>query len=130
MPFLFAPNEGPPAYRAMIEAADEIYVTADSVAMVADAVNSGKPVGIMPIAKSALGQAVMTIMDRIRPGKRLYPRDLRFFWASLAEHGFGGTIVEPRAVNPPDFTAEIARRVRQLVKLPPVPPGARADSAR
>ena len=39
VPFLFAPNEGPPAYPAMIEAADEIYVTADSVAMVADAVN-------------------------------------------------------------------------------------------
>ena len=42
VPFLFAPNDGPPAYRALIEAADEIYVTADSVAMVADAVNDAQ----------------------------------------------------------------------------------------
>ena len=130
VPSLLAPNEGPPAYPAMIEAADEIYVTADSVAMVADAVNSGKPVGIMPIAKSAFGQAVMAITDMMRPGKRLYPRDMRFFWASLAEHGIGGTVTQPRASNPPDFTAEIARRVRRLLKLPPLSARGGADSAR
>ena len=130
VPSLLAPNEGPPAYPAMIEAADEIYVTADSVAMVADAVNSGKPVGIMPIAKSAFGQAVMAITDMMRPGKRLYPRDLRFFWASLAEHGIGGTVTQPRASNPPDLTAEIARRVRRLLKLPPLSARGGADSAR
>ena len=55
VPTFMAPREGTPSYRAMVEAADEIYVTADSVAMVADAVNTGKPVGIVPIAKSALG---------------------------------------------------------------------------
>src|SRR5689334_3138661 len=91
VPFLFVPNDGPPAYPALIEAADEIYVTADSVAMVADAVNTRKPVGIVPIAKSLPGQIVIAIADLVRPGKRLFPRDLRFFWASLKEHGFGGT---------------------------------------
>jgi hypothetical protein len=117
IPTFMAPREGMPSYRAMVEAADELYVTADSVAMVADAVNTRKPVGIVPIAKSALGRAVMAVTDRIRPGKRLRPRDLRFFWASLEEHGFRGTIEAPRASNPPDFTAEIADRVKQLLKL-------------
>jgi len=130
VPFLFAPNEGPPAYAALIEAADEVYVTADSVAMVADAVNTAKPVGIIPIAKSALGRAVIAAADRLRPGKRLFPRDLRFFWASLREHGFGGTVNEPIATDPPDFTAEIAERVRRLLELPAGRAKARRDSVR
>src|SRR5207302_4835207 len=83
VPFLFEPGDGPPGYPALIEAADEIFVTADSVAMVADAVTTGKPVGVIPIAKSRLGEVVMRAMDRLRPGRRLYPRDLRFFWAAL-----------------------------------------------
>jgi hypothetical protein len=119
VPTFMAPREGAPSYRAMIESADELHVTADSVAMVADAVNTGKPVGIVPIAKSALGRVVMTVADRLRPGKRLRPRDLRFFWAALREHGFGGTIGAPRASLPPDFTADIADRVRRLLKERP-----------
>lgn len=130
VPTLMAPREGTPSYRAMIALSDEIYVTADSVAMVADAVMTRKPVGIVPIAKSALGHAVMGIADRVRPGKRLFPRDLRFFWASLAEHGFGGTIDAPVASDPPDFTIEIAARVRRLLGLPPQPAIAVRDSAR
>lgn len=130
VPFLFAPSEGPPAYPALIESADEIYVTADSVAMVADAVNTHKPVGIVPIAKSALGRVVMAMSDRVRPGKRLYPRDLRFFWASLKAHGFAGTIDEPRASEPPDFTTEIAARVRRLLELPAERARAGHDSGR
>lgn len=130
VPTFMAPREGTPSYRSMIEAADEIYVTADSVAMVADAVNTKKPVGIIPIEKSLLGRAVIGLADRLRPNKRLYPRDLRFFWASLRNHGFGGTIDDPRASNPPDFTKQVAERVRRLLKLPPAPAKARRDSAR
>ncbi|HEX3424278.1 MAG TPA: ELM1/GtrOC1 family putative glycosyltransferase [Sphingomicrobium sp.] len=130
VPFLFAPIEGPPAYPAMIEGADEIYVTADSVAMVADAVLTGKPVAIVPIAKSAAGRVVMAAADRLRPGKRLFPRDLRFFWKSLEEHGFGGTIENPRASEPPDFTLEIAKMVRRLLQLPPEPARTGPDTAR
>ena len=117
VPFLFEPGDGPPAYPALIEAADEIFVTADSVAMVADAVTTGKPVGIIPIAKSALGQIVIGFMDRLRPGKRLYPRDLRFFWAALRQERFGGILDEPHASDPPDYSAQIAERVRRLLGL-------------
>ena len=130
VPSFLAPIEGPPSYGALVDAADEIYVTADSVAMVADAVMTRKPVGIIPISKSRLGKSVMAALDRIRPGKRLFPRDLRFFWASLAEHGLGGTIDEPRASHPPDFTAMIAERVRRLLEQPPGPAKAGRDSAR
>lgn len=127
---LMAPVEGPPSYAALIDAADEIYVTADSVAMVADAVMTGKPVGLIAIAKSSLGKTMMGIGNRVRPGKRLFPRDLRFFWEALTEHGFVGTIDEPRASQPPDFTALIAERVRRLLKLPPQRATAGRDSDR
>ena len=130
VPTFMAPREGTPSYRAMVESADELHVTADSVAMVADAVNTGKPVGIVPIAKSALGRVAIAAADRLRPGKRMRPRDLRFFWASLKEHGFGGTIDQPKASDPPDFTAEIADRVRRLLNGPPGPATTDRDSAR
>lgn len=118
VPFLFEPGDGPPAYPALVEAADEIFVTADSVAMVADAVTTGKPVGLIPIAKSRLGNAVMAVTDRLRQGQRLYPRDLRFFWDALAREGFGGTVDAPRASNPPDYAKIVAERVRRLLESP------------
>jgi hypothetical protein len=119
VPFMFEPGDGPPAYPALIEAADEIFVTADSVAMVADAVTTGKPVGLVPIDQSGPGKMVMSVMDRLRPGRRLYPRDLRFFWDALAREGFGGTLDAPRASNPPDYAEIVADRVRRLLQLPP-----------
>ena len=130
VPFLFEPGDGPPAYPALIEAADEIFVTADSVAMVADAVTTEKPVGLVPIARSRLGSGVMAVMDRLRPDRRLYPRDLRFFWAALKEAGYGGTFEEPRASHPPDYAQMVADRVRQLFEQPRPPATAARDSAR
>lgn len=129
-PFLFAPIEGPPCYPAMIEAADEIFVTADSVAMTADAITTGKPVGLIPIARSRLGSVVMEAMDRLRPGKRLYPRDLRFFWAALREAGYWGTLHEPTASNPPDYAELVAERVRQLFDEPRRPATAARGNGR
>lgn len=119
VPFLFEPGDGPPTFPALIEAADEIFVTADSVAMVADAVTTGKPVGLIPIEKSALGRIVISVIDRLRPGKRLYPRDLRFFWAALKDADYAGTLQQPKASNPPDYAKIVAERVRQLLEQPP-----------
>jgi mitochondrial fission protein ELM1 len=130
VPFLFVPGDGPPAYPALVAGADSIFVTADSVAMVADAVTTGKPVGLVPIARSGLGRLAMGVMDRIRPGKRLFPRDLRFFWAALEEHGFAGTIDAPTASRPPDYAKLVAERVRQLLAQPGPPATGNRDNDR
>jgi mitochondrial fission protein ELM1 len=130
VPFLFVPGDGPPAYAALVAGADSIFVTADSVAMVADAVTTGKPVGLVPIARSGLGRFVMALMDRLRPGKRLFPRDLRFFWAALEEHGFAGTIDGPKASRPPDYSKMIAEEVRRLLAQPGRPATGNRDSDR
>jgi mitochondrial fission protein ELM1 len=130
VPFLFVPGDGPPAYASLVAGADAIFVTADSVAMVADAVTTGKPVGLVAIAKSGLGRFMMALMDRLRPGKRLFPRDLRFFWAALEEHGFAGTIDAPKASGPPDYAKMVAEKVRQLLAQPDPPATCNRDSGR
>jgi uncharacterized protein len=130
VPFLFEPGDGPPAYPALIEAADRIFVTADSVAMVADAVATGKPVGLVPIAQSGLGRLVTWVLDRTRPGQRLYPRDLRFFWDALKQQGFGGPLDAPKASTPPDYPQMIAERVRRLLEQPARPATSGRDNVR
>lgn len=130
VPFLFEPGDGPPAYPALVESADAIFVTADSVAMSADAVTTGKPVGIISIEASTVGKVIMQLTDRLRPGKRLYPRDLRFFWAALDEGGFGGSLDSPKASSPPDYATIVADRVRQLLALPRPPATNNRDSDR
>jgi uncharacterized protein len=130
VPSLFAPDRGPPSYAALIDAADEIFVTADSVAMTADAVMTGKPVGLIPIAKTELGRAATAVMDLLRPGKRLYPRDLRFFWNALEEQRLSGTLERPRASSPPDYAELVADRVRRLLEQPAPPATDDRDNAR
>ena len=69
-PTLLAPAAGPPAYASLLAAANSIFVTADSVAMVSEAVLTGKPVGMIPVRPTALGRAHMRVLDRIAPGRK------------------------------------------------------------
>jgi uncharacterized protein len=87
---LATPGEHP-RLAGLLEAADSIRVTADSVAMLSDAMWSSKPIGLVPVAKTALGRFVMSATDRIQPGKPLHPQDLRMFWHGLREIGVGDT---------------------------------------
>ena len=89
--------------------------------MAADAVMTGKPVGLVRIAKSGFGRAVMGVMDRLRAGRRVRPRDLRFFWAALREQGFGGTLEAPKPSSAPDYAELVAERVRRLLAQPAPP---------
>jgi mitochondrial fission protein ELM1 len=117
IPAAIVPTEGPPSYRALLAAADMIFVTADSVSMISEAVATGKPVGLVPIRRSWYGRSVMALMDRFRPGRRVYPRDLRFFWRELEREG-AGTIEHPRSGMARDPTAAVVQRVRLLLAAP------------
>ena len=110
-----------PAYGSLLEAANTIRVTADSVAMISDAIWTGKPVALVPVRKSALGGTVIGIMDRIRPGQRLYPQDLRFFWRALAKIGISEEPSLPRT-----STGEQLRQV--LERARPIVDEAKADA--
>ena len=112
---MLVPMNGPPSYPQLLAAADRIFVTADSVAMVSEAVGTGKPVGLVAIRKTLGGRMIMALMDRIRPGTRLYPRDLRFFWKGLHDLGLVGTVEHPAQGHVPDVMAEVVARVRRLI---------------
>ena len=108
-PSLLAVPRIAPRYATLLEAADNIRVTADSVAMTSDAIWTGKPVALVPIRKSTLGRMVIGMVGRIRPGQRLYPQDLRVFWRALAEIGLGEQTALPRTSTNDEMRRVLAR---------------------
>jgi hypothetical protein len=95
----------------LLSGADSIHVTADSVAMVSDAIWTGKPVALVPVVKSALGRVVMGLTDRVRPGRPHYPQDLRYFWKALEDIG-----ISDRLALPCGSTAETMRTILDRVR--------------
>jgi mitochondrial fission protein ELM1 len=110
---LTAPRQSP-SYASLLEAADSIRVTADSVSMVSDAIWTRKPVALIPVVNSALGRLVFGIANRLRPGRRIYPQDLRFFWRALAKIGIGENPSLPRTSTDEHLRA-ILQRVQPVV---------------
>jgi mitochondrial fission protein ELM1 len=84
-----------PRYGALLHAADEIHVTADSVSMLSDAISSGKPVGLIPLEPSRVLKFVRWAGE-IR-GQPFRIRELDKFWDDLASRGLVGTVDEPRS---------------------------------
>ena len=86
-----------PRYRSLLEDADELHVTADSVSMISEAVFTGKPVGMVPIRQNPRGKRHERLQ---RYGLLGPPRpDLRAVWASLEENRLAGTLDQPRAAE-------------------------------
>lgn len=83
-----------PRYGALLNGADEIHVTGDSVSMLSDAVTSGKPVGLVPLEPDRLAN-LLKWAGRVR-GRKFRMRDLEKFWEDLRTRGLVGTIDQPR----------------------------------
>jgi mitochondrial fission protein ELM1 len=109
----FADASGP-RFAVLLDDADEVFVTADSVSMLSEAIIARKPVGMVPVTLNALG--LKCIGDSNDPQqKRKSRRDLRRFWEHLREAGLVGTIDEPRT-SPTDNPVELAAKaVRELL---------------
>jgi mitochondrial fission protein ELM1 len=82
-----------PRFSLLMSDADEIFVTADSVSMLSEAIQTSKPVGMVPISLSSKGRRMIG-KDGGSPSGR---RDLRRIWEALAENGLVGTVEEPAA---------------------------------
>jgi uncharacterized protein len=83
-----------PRYPVLLDDADEIYVTADSVAMISDSVASGKPVGLVFPEKTLSGRLFYAAS---KLGAPVPVRDIRRFWTGVRSQGLGGTIDRPIA---------------------------------
>lgn len=83
-----------PRYAVLLHDADEIFVSADSVAMVSDAISTGAPVGMIEPEMTWAGRLLYSL-DRV--GGAVPVRDVRRFWRSVRSAGLVGTVENPRA---------------------------------
>lgn len=102
-----------PRFAALLAESDEIHVTADSVSMISEAVLSGKPVGLIPIANSARGMISRWLWERPFGGRSL--PDFRNFWRLLDHERLVGTVENPIGSRVPDTVERATIAVRDLV---------------
>ena len=102
-----------PRFGTLLRESDEIYVTADSVSMISEAILSGKPTGVIPISRSFRGRLVDALWERPL-GRSTFP-DFRNFWRLLAQAGLAGTVELPVASQVCDTVARAADAVRSLL---------------
>lgn len=81
-----------PRYPVLLTNADEIHVTADSVAMVSDAVATGKPLGLVLPDNTLSGRLFYGLA---KLGLQVPVRDVRRFWAAIQAQGLAGTPDRP-----------------------------------
>ena len=107
---------GFPSFSALLGEADEIYVTGDSISMLSEAVQTGKPVAIVPVERDSKGLRRLDTKPRSH-GRGAHRRDLRRFWEHLVEQGLAGTLESgarrPRRVPRP--TDQAVKAVRKLL---------------
>ena len=101
-----------PRFGTLLSQSDEIYVTADSVSMLSEAILSGKPVGMIPIRRSFRGFVGKWLFEQPF-GRRLLP-NLQNFWTLLDGHKVVGTVELPVASQVCDTVERAADAVRSL----------------
>ena len=103
-----------PRFATLLEAADEIHVTADSVSMISEAILTGKAVGMIPIARSTRGR-LNRRLRRIGVAPRLIP-DFPRFWQMLANEHMVGNVDSPVAAKAEDSVIIAGAAVRRLLR--------------
>ncbi|MEO7654303.1 MAG: ELM1/GtrOC1 family putative glycosyltransferase [Sphingomicrobium sp.] len=105
-----------PSFSALLGRADEIYVTGDSLSMLSEAVQAGKPVAIIPIERDAKGHRRLGEAPRTS-GPDAARRDLRRFWDYLIDAGLAGTLDTgaKSATRIPRPATQAAAAVRKLL---------------
>jgi mitochondrial fission protein ELM1 len=103
-----------PSYPSLLQDADEIHVTADSVSMISEAILTRKPVGIIPIrpklsATLAHGLANVGLLRRPKP-------DLPAFWKEIEAKNLAGTVKAPLASEVEDPIVTAVTAVRRLLE--------------
>jgi mitochondrial fission protein ELM1 len=101
-----------PRFQALVDDADELFPTADSVSMISESIITGKPVGVVAVEPKLLAKLVLGGEKRMA---RNPARDLRRFWNFLRGQGLVGTIDKPVASEVPNPVIAAAQEVRDLL---------------
>jgi mitochondrial fission protein ELM1 len=104
-----------PRFAVVLDDADEVFVTADSVSMLSEAIIAKKPVGMVPVTLNAVGLKFIGDDDN-PPQVRKPRRDLRQFWKHLGDSGMVGTVDEPRTSPADNPVAIAAEAVHELLR--------------
>jgi mitochondrial fission protein ELM1 len=97
-------------FATLLHDADAIFVTADSISMMSEAIQTGRPVGLVPIQLTPSGRRRLGETAGRKPHRT---RDLRRIWSYLEDHGLVGTIGEPKAG---DWNSEAIARAVDAVR--------------
>lgn len=97
-------------FAALLHDADAIFVTADSISMMSEAIQTGRPVGLVPIELTTSGRRRLGDKPGAKPHRT---RDLRRIWSYLEECGLVGTIHQPKAG---DWNSEAVSRAVDAVR--------------
>lgn len=103
-----------PRFQLLLKDADEIFVTADSMSMLSEAIYTGAPVGMVPVELNATGRKWLGEEAGLGRGEGRR-RDLSRVWRALEEQGLVGSIDDPRSSKVANPVQEAAERVRQLL---------------
>jgi mitochondrial fission protein ELM1 len=102
-----------PRFAVLLARCDECYVTADSVSMLSEAILTGKPVGMIPIARSLRGKIGHSLSRR---GWNLPSHaDLSAFWRYLTMNNLVGSVETPVASDMADTVNMAANAVRRVL---------------
>ncbi|HEY0269466.1 MAG TPA: ELM1/GtrOC1 family putative glycosyltransferase [Sphingomonas sp.] len=112
-------------YRAALAGGTQFYVTADSASMLGDAITTGRPVAMLPVAAGPVGRLWMALSRALFPDAPLWPRDLPRFWRAIRAAGLAGPADAPSAGAAPDVTM-----LAKVLVEPLLPAQARRSPAR
>jgi hypothetical protein len=104
--------DGMARFQVLMQDADELFPTGDSISMISESVITGKPVGIVRMEQSLSGRILLGPEARIG---RTHFRDLRRFWTYLQRHRLAGTVEEPVAAMIDNPVIKAAFEVRELI---------------
>lgn len=103
-----------PRFPILMNDADEIFVTADSLSMMSEAVLTGKPAGLVPVVDKTTGRE--WVAKERKSGRRFRNiRDLSQIWTRLKKDGLIGTLDHPTAGKVDDPVIAAAEAVRALL---------------
>ena len=103
-----------PRFPVLLDSADEIFVTGDSISMLSEAILTGKPVGLVPIEQDDKGRKQLGDEPQ-DAGPDARRRDLRRFWNFLRDEKLIGTVEQPIASNVENPVDTAAKAVRALL---------------
>ena len=105
--------DGFPRFAVLLAQCDQFFVTADSVSMLSEAILTRKPVGMIPIARTARGK-INNWLHRFgfkAPSQPDFPN----FWELLSMHNLIGGVESPVASQVRDSVETAANAVRRLI---------------